>query len=108
MAEIRIDYSLAISKANKIKELAEDVARVSQKLTLLKEDTEEYWQGEAASVYRNQCESLENYLKNTNQKMETLANTIIKIANLIKEADEANARAAASMSPGIGGTMGGR
>jgi WXG100 family type VII secretion target len=100
VASIRIDYALAVSKAKKIKELSEDVARISQSVQSLREDTESYWQGEAAEVYRNQCEYLENYLRKLDSKMDSLATSIIRIANIIKEADEASARNAAKMTSG--------
>jgi len=101
VSEIRIDYPVTISKANRIKQLSEDVGKISKKITYLREDTESYWNGEAASAYRNQCENLENYLHKLDDKMDALADAIIKIANLIKEADEASASAASNISDGI-------
>jgi len=98
MAEIRINYPQVINKARKIKELSEDVGRISQKLTLLREDSEAYWKGEAASAYRLKCEDLEIYIRKLDDKMDSLATAIIRIADLIKATDEANARAAARMS----------
>lgn len=100
MADIQINYPLVISKAKKIEELSENVRRVSEKLRLLREDTEGYWRGEAADAYRVQCEDLERYILKVENKMDTLASAIIRIANLIKEADEATARAAANLSAG--------
>lgn len=101
MAEIRIDYPLVISKAKKIKELSEDIGRISNNLTLLREDTEGYWRGEAASSYRIKCEDLETYLRKLDSKMDNLAAAIIRIADLIKAADEANSQAASNISTGI-------
>ncbi len=101
MSDIRIDYQLTINKAKKIKELSEDVGRISDRIRGVREDTESCWIGEAASAYRSKSEELEIYIRKIEDKMYHLSETIIRIANIIKEADDASGRDASSLSTGI-------
>lgn len=100
MAEIRINYDLTIRKARQIKELSDDLRDVSLKLTDLKEDSEGYWRGEAADEYRYKCEELTNYIRDLERKLEALGNAIIRIANIIREAEESVEQSASSLSDG--------
>lgn len=88
VAEMRIDYDLTIARANKIQALADSVRRVANDVQAIEDDTIGIWQGYAANTYRSQCDVLENELYNIEAKMNRLSETIIRIANMIKETDE--------------------
>lgn len=100
MAEIRIDYDMTIARAKRIKELADSLHRVMSEIRRIEDDTRDIWQGEAANIYRSQCEVLEDELYNAESKMNRLSETVIKIANAIKQTDDQIALAAGN----LGGT----
>ncbi len=106
MAYIKMNYPNTVAKAQSIKSLAEEVGRVSDRLRGIVDDSAQYWRGEAADSYRNECYELETEIKNLKRKMETLADAIIKVAETIKAADEAAQRNTSGLSTGF--TMGGR
>lgn len=97
MANLRIDYDMTIARANKIKELSGNVKNIANNVRNVETETESCWKGEAAGAYRNQCEILEKHLYNVETKMNALAETIIRIADSIKAADEASAEMAQSL-----------
>lgn len=101
MAFIKMNYPNTIAKANNIKSLAADVGRVSDRLRSLGDDSIQYWRGEAAEAYRNECYELEAEIRNLKRKMETLADAIIKVAETIKAADEAAQANASGLSTGF-------
>lgn len=99
---MRIDYDLTIARAKKIQALADNVHKVANDVQAIGEDTIGIWQGYAANTYRSQCDVLENELYSIEAKMSRLSETIIKIANMIKEADEQIAASAGSLRGGGG------
>ena len=103
MAEMRIDYDLTIKRANKIRSLAEDISRVANDVKNAENDTVAVWEGYAADIYRGQCEALEKDLFEIGIKMSKLSETIISIANTIKDADEQIADSTGNLSGGSGG-----
>lgn len=103
VAEMRIDYDLAIKRAYKIRSLAESIHKVANDVKNAENDTVTIWEGYAADTYRNQCEVLENELLEIEMKMSKLSEAIIRIANAIKEADEQIAASAVNLAGGSGG-----
>lgn len=103
MSFIKMNYPNTIAKANSIKSLASDVGRISDRLRSVGDDSIQYWRGEAADAYRNECSELEAEIRNLKRKMEALADAIIKVAETIKAADDAAQSQSSSLSTGING-----
>lgn len=108
MAEIRINYELTVSKGKQIIELSDELRNLINGLETIQSESGVYWQGEAADAYRRQIDELTDYIKKLFFDMSELGSTIIKIANIIKSADEAVARSTGGFSGGGRGGGGGR
>lgn len=100
MAEIRLDYELTIMKAKQIKELSTKMNSIIDKLKHLESNIYTYWRGDASDQYIIECEKLIKYLVNTNVKINDFSDYIIKIANIIREAEEASLGNIDSLSTG--------
>lgn len=106
MAELRIDYDLTVSKANQIKALSDDMLVIINKLKKIEADVPSYWNGEASNQYLLECEKLLKYLIKLDSRITEFGDSIIKIANIIKEADESVSSSTSGLPAG-GGSGGG-
>lgn len=100
MANISIDYQSTIYKANQIKALSDKMLVVIAKVKRLEDEIQHNWQGEASKQYIKECETLVKYLVHLDLKISEFGDAIIKIANIIKQADESNAKSASGLSSG--------
>lgn len=100
MADISINYYSTVSKAKQIKDLSNKMLVVISRLKKLENDIQHNWHGEAGNQYINECEVLIKYLLKLDLKISEFGDSIIKIANIIKEADESRAKSASALSSG--------
>lgn len=100
MANINIDYDSTVSKGNQIKEISNNMLTILAKLKGLENDIQLNWKGEASKQYIDECEKLVHYLTKLDLKIAEFGDTVIKIANIIKEADESTASTASGLTTG--------
>ncbi|MGN1318649.1 MAG: WXG100 family type VII secretion target [Lachnospirales bacterium] len=100
MADMRIDYDLTVAKAKRIKELSGDMLTIISKLKGHEAEIQQYWRGEASNQYIDECEKLISYLIKLDLKISEFGDSIIKIANIIKTADENSRKMASNLTTG--------
>ena len=100
----RINYNTAVSQADSIKDLSDDLGREITQLDNLLARIKNEWKGPASEEFQKRLRSMIADMKTTKSDMESVSSSIKTVARRIKrEDDEANAQAA-SLGGGGGGS----
>ncbi|MDR1639969.1 MAG: WXG100 family type VII secretion target [Clostridiales bacterium] len=85
---VQFDYFETMMKVRGIRELADNLRRMVSELDSLMTDTSVHWRGMAASAYLKQCEQLKAEMDRSRQDLVNIADTVQKVAETIKDADQ--------------------
>lgn len=89
MSRIRINYEQVINETRKIEDVSNELKSINNNFQNMVAEIPSFWEGPASKVYREQCLNLQNEIKGTISKMNTLSFDIRKMAENIKKEDEA-------------------
>ena len=89
MADIRINLSNVRRQVNLLRDAQRTVQREMQKIQSLKASVSQYWQGNAADIFKSKLDEQYVQLFDLSKRLDTVANTIESVAERIRREEEA-------------------
>lgn len=93
----RINHGQVIRQANEIKHLARDLNSEIHRMENMQHHVRSSWQGKASETFMRQCDELLENLGDVSRRMDSVADTIHRVADRIQREDEEAARRARSL-----------
>ncbi len=90
-SQISIDYEDTIRKAKELEQIAESCKQIAGSADRILALLDENWKGDSGTAAHNLTTNWKMRENNLAEKMRTVAQQIIMVANSIKDADEAAA-----------------
>jgi len=89
MAIMNFNYSQAISQANQISSIADDMTRLANRqLQTTLDSIGGCWQGDASEQFVRYCSATQTDIQTQARELQNLATRIREVARIIKEAEE--------------------
>lgn len=95
--QLRLDYGTVMQQTNEMDRLASELDCVKTDVNSIVAELDSVWQGEASERYANHCINIETSVKNLSCGVNRTADTIRRIAELVREAEEESQRIAEKM-----------